>query len=198
MSTDDSQQQDASATLFTEELTASLTGIGMVWAQSSTGVIGRDGGMPWHLPEDLAHFSRLTKGHPVIMGRKTWESFPDKYRPLPGRTNIVITRQEGWGDTPSAGGAIAVKSLDDALLESQFTPGHETVWIIGGGDIFTQSLDLADVAVVTTIDTAEEGDTFAPELGYDWTAGASLPSDGWLTAENGTRYRITVWRRKEA
>jgi dihydrofolate reductase len=198
MSTDDSQQQDASATLFTEELTASLTGIGMVWAQSSTGVIGRDGGMPWHLPEDLAHFSRLTKGHPVIMGRKTWESFPDKYRPLPGRTNIVITRQEGWGGTPSAGGAIAVKSLDDALLESQFAPGHETVWIIGGGDIFTQSLDLADVAVVTTIDTAEEGDTFAPELGYDWTAGASLPSDGWLTAENGTRYRITVWRRKEA
>jgi dihydrofolate reductase len=198
MSTDDSQQQDASAALFTEELTASLTGIGMVWAQSSTGVIGRDGGMPWHLPEDLAHFSRLTKGHPVIMGRKTWESFPDKYRPLPGRTNIVITRQEGWGDTPSAAGAIAVKSLDDALLESQFAPGHETVWIIGGGDIFTQSLDLADVAVVTTIDTAEEGDTFAPELGYDWTAGASLPSDGWLTAENGTRYRITVWRRKEA
>jgi dihydrofolate reductase len=198
MSTDDSQQQDASAALFTEELTASLTGIGMVWAQSSTGVIGRDGGMPWHLPEDLAHFSRLTKGHPVIMGRKTWESFPDKYRPLPGRTNIVITRQEGWGGTPGAGGAIAVKSLDDALLESQFAPGHETVWIIGGGDIFTQSLDLADVAVVTTIDTAEEGDTFAPELGYDWTAGASLPSDGWLTAENGTRYRITVWRRKEA
>jgi dihydrofolate reductase len=198
MSTDDSQQQDASATLFTEELTASLTGIGMVWAQSSTGVIGRGGGMPWHLPEDLVHFSRLTKGHPVIMGRKTWESFPDKYRPLPGRTNIVITRQEGWGGTPGADGAIAVKSLDDALLESQFAPGHETVWIIGGGDIFTQSLDLADVAVVTTIDTAEEGDTFAPELGYDWTAGASLPSDGWLTAENGTRYRITVWRRKEA
>jgi dihydrofolate reductase len=198
MSTDDSQQQDASAALFTEQLTASLAGIGMVWAQSSTGVIGRDGGMPWHLPEDLAHFSRLTKGHPVIMGRKTWESFPDKYRPLPGRTNIVITRQEGWGDTPGAGGAIAVRSLDDALLESQFAPGHETVWIIGGGDIFTQSLDLADVAVVTTIDTAEEGDTFAPELGYDWTAGASLPSDGWLTAENGTRYRITVWRRKEA
>jgi len=198
MSTDDSQPQDASATLFTEELTASLTGIGMVWAQSSTGVIGRGGGMPWHLPEDLVHFSRLTKGHPVIMGRKTWESFPDKYRPLPGRTNIVITRQEGWGDTPGADGAIAVKSLDDALLESQFASGHETVWIIGGGDIFTQSLDLADVAVVTTIDTAEEGDTFAPELGYDWTAGASLPSDGWLTAENGTRYRITVWRRKEA
>ena len=109
------------------------TGLGLVWAQTSTGVIGKDGGMPWHLPEDMQHFSRLTTGHPVIMGRKTWESFPDKYRPLPGRTNIVITRQEGWGGTPGAEGAIAVKSLDDALLESQFAPGHEMVWIIGGG-----------------------------------------------------------------
>jgi dihydrofolate reductase len=197
MSNDDSQQQHASPTPFTEELTASLSGLGLVWAQSSTGVLGRDGGMPWNLPEDMLHFSRLTTGHPVIMGRKTWESFPDKYRPLPGRTNIVITRQEGWGETPGAEGAIAVRSLDDALLESQFAPGHETVWIIGGGDIFAQSMDLAGVAVVTTIDTAEEGDTFAPELGYDWTAGASLPADGWLTAENGTRYRITVWRRSE-
>ena len=59
--------------------------------------------MPWNLPEDMLHFSRLTTGHPVIMGRKTWESFPDKYRPLPGRTNIVITRKEGWGDTPGRG-----------------------------------------------------------------------------------------------
>jgi dihydrofolate reductase len=197
MSNDDSQQQDASPTPFTEKLASSVTGLGLVWAQSSTGVIGKDGGMPWKLPEDMLHFARLTTGHPVIMGRKTWESFPDKYRPLPGRTNIVITRQEGWGDTPAADGAIAVKSLDDALLESQFAPGHETVWIIGGGDIFTQSMDLANLAVVTTIDTAAEGDTFAPELGYDWTAGDSLPTDGWLTAENGTRYRLTVWRRSE-
>jgi dihydrofolate reductase len=182
---------------FTEQLRGSLTGLGLVWAQTSTGVIGLTGSMPWHLPEDMVHFSRLTTGHPVIMGRKTWESFPDKYRPLPGRTNIVITRQEGWGGTPEAEGAVAVKSLDDALLESQFAPGQEMVWIIGGGEIFTQSLDLADVAVVTTIDTTTEGDTFAPELGYDWTAGASLPADGWLTAANGTRYRVTLWRRTE-
>ncbi|MCU1531601.1 MAG: dihydrofolate reductase [Arthrobacter sp.] len=196
MSNDDSQQQDASP--FTEELAASFTGLGLVWAQTSTGVIGKDGGMPWHLPEDMLHFTRLTTGHPVIMGRKTWESFPDRYRPLPGRTNIVITRQEGWGETPAAEGAIAVRSLDDALLESQFAPGHETVWILGGGEIFTQSMDLADVAVVTTIDTTAEGDTFAPELGYDWTEDGSLPSDGWLTAANGTRYRITLWRRSDA
>jgi dihydrofolate reductase len=183
---------------FTEQLRGTLTGLGLVWAQTSTGAIGKDGGMPWHLPEDLKHFSRLTSGHPVIMGRKTWDSFPDMFRPLPGRTNLVITRQEGWGGTPQADGAVAVKSLDDALLESQFAPGHEMVWIIGGGETFAQSLDLADVAVITTIDTTAEGDTFAPELGYDWTAAASLPADGWLTAENGTRYRITLWRRTEA
>ena len=183
---------------FTERLRGTLTGLGLVWAQTSTGVIGAAGSMPWHLPEDMKHFSRLTAGHPVIMGRKTWESFPDKYRPLPGRTNIVITRQDGWGRTGDADGALAVKSLDDALLESQFAPGQQMVWIIGGGEIFRQSLDLADVAVVTTIDAAADGDTFAPELGYDWTAEASLPADGWLTAENGTRYRITLWRRTEA
>jgi dihydrofolate reductase len=189
---------DAQPADFTTELAASITGLGVVWAQTSTGVIGKDGGMPWKLPEDLLHFSRLTNGHPVIMGRKTWESFPDKFRPLPGRTNLVITRQEGWGGTPEADGALAVKSLDEALLESQFAPGHEMVWIIGGGEIFAQSMDLADVAVITTIDTTAEGDTYAPDLGYDWTAGASLPADGWLTAENGTRYRITLWRRTEA
>jgi dihydrofolate reductase len=183
---------------FTEQLRGTLTGLGLVWAQTSTGAIGKDGGMPWHLPEDLKHFSRLTNGHPVIMGRKTWDSFPAKFRPLPGRTNLVITRQESWGGTPQADGAVAVKSLDDALLESQFAPGHEMVWIIGGGETFAQSMDLADVAVITTIDTTAEGDTFAPDLGYDWTSGASLPADGWLTAENGTRYRITLWRRTEA
>ena len=89
---------------FTEELAASITGLGVVWAQTSTGVIGKDGGMPWKLPEDLRHFSRLTSGHPVIMGRKTWESFPDKFRPLPGRTNLVITRKEGWGGNAGSGG----------------------------------------------------------------------------------------------
>ncbi|MEC5190080.1 MULTISPECIES: dihydrofolate reductase [unclassified Arthrobacter] len=176
---------------------AALAGLGMVWAQTSTGVIGKDGGMPWHLPEDMAHFARLTTGHPVIMGRKTWESFPDKYRPLPGRTNIVITGQETWGATPAAAGSTAVRSLDDALLESQFAPGNEMVWIIGGGKIFAQSMDLADVAVITTIDTATEGDTFAPDLDYDWTLEGSLPVDGWETAGNGTRYRISVWRRRE-
>lgn len=182
---------------FTEELAASITGVGLIWAQTPDGVIGKDGDMPWHLPEDLRHFTRLTTGHPVIMGRKTWLSFPDKYRPLPGRTNIVITRQKSWADTPEAAGAVAVPSLDDALLESQFVDGGDTVWILGGGEIFRQSTELANVAVVTTIDVEADGDTFAPELGTSWEAAAAVPPDGWLTAENGTRYRFTKWSRTE-
>jgi dihydrofolate reductase len=180
---------------FTQEIADSVTGVGLVWAQTADGVIGKGGDMPWHLPEDLKHFNRLTMGHPVIMGRKTWLSFPDKYRPLPGRTNIVITRQKSWAETPEAEGAVVVPSLDDALLESQFVDGGETVWILGGGEVFRQSTDLANVAVVTTIDVETDGDTFAPELGETWEAASSVPPDGWLTAANGTRYRFTKWVR---
>jgi dihydrofolate reductase len=194
MSTDNAKDPLA----FTEKIAAGTTGVGLVWAQTTAGVIGKDGAMPWHLPEDMRHFTRLTTGHPVIMGRKTWESFPDKYRPLPGRTNIVVTRQDGWGDSAEAEGALAVKSLDDALLESQFAPGHETVWVLGGGEIFAQTLDIADVAVVTFIDSETDGDTYAPDLGYEWKLAANEPASGWLTSANGTRYRFTLWHRTEA
>ena len=182
---------------FSDEIAASTAGIGLIWAQTTSGVIGKDGDMPWNLPEDMKHFTKVTSGHPVIMGRKTWLSFPEKYRPLPNRTNIVITRQDGWGETPEAEGAVVVKSLDDALLESQFAPGFEAVWIVGGGEIFEQSTELANVAVVTTIDVEADGDTQAPELDDAWEPGASVPGEGWLTAANGTRYRFTKWNRRE-
>lgn len=183
--------------IFTQETAAAMTGIGMIWAQTKAGVIGKDGSMPWHLPEDLKHFSQLTTGHPVIMGRKTWESFPAKYRPLPGRTNIVVTRNAEWASTPEAEGALVVSSLDEALLESQFAPGGQKVWIIGGAQIFEQSMNLANLAVVTIIDADFDGDTFAPELGDDWTFDTMAPAEGWLTAKNGTKYRFTSWRRNE-
>lgn len=181
--------------IFTQETAARMTGIGMIWAQTKSGVIGKDGTMPWHLPEDMKHFSRITTGHPVIMGRRTWESFPEKYRPLPGRTNIVVTRNEKWASTPEAQGAVVVSSLDEALLESQFAPGGQKVWIVGGGDIYRQSMGIANLAVITIIDTDVEGDTFAPELGDDWTFDTMAPAEGWLTAKNGTNYRFTTWRR---
>ena len=83
----------------------------MIWAQTPHRVIGADGGMPWHVPEDLAHFKAITLGSPVVMGRATWDSLDPRWRPLPGRRNIVITRQQGWAEP----GAERARSVDEAL-----------------------------------------------------------------------------------
>ena len=139
--------------------------INMIYARAANGVIGKDGVMPWHLPEDLAHFKRLTQGWPVVMGRKTWDSLPPRFRPLPGRTNIVITRQTGW----SAAGAQSVASLDIALALCQ---GSAEVWIIGGAQIFAQAEPLAQRIEVTEIAQNFDGDAFAPRLGTQWLATA--------------------------
>ncbi|MDH5151157.1 dihydrofolate reductase, partial [Kocuria palustris] len=108
-----------------------------IWAQTPDGVMGRDGGMPWHLPEDLAHFKATTQGHPVLMGRRTWESFPERFRPLPGRTNVVVTsRPEDPGlqaDPREDGTAvIAVSSWREAVRAGAEAPGGEHLWVIGG------------------------------------------------------------------
>ncbi|MGO2541957.1 MAG: dihydrofolate reductase [Specibacter sp.] len=171
--------------------------VGMIWAQTKTGVIGANGGMPWHLPEDMAHFKRVTTGHPVVMGRRTWESFPEKFRPLPGRTNIVVTRQAGWGSTPEAAGAVALDSVEEALVEAQLSPGGNEVWVIGGGQVYAQAAEHCNVAVVTVINTDVPGDTQAPALGPDWSFRGGSPVEGWHTAKNGTEYRITLWARGE-
>jgi dihydrofolate reductase len=135
--------------------------LGLIYARSRNGVIGKDGVMPWHLPEDLAHFKKLTSGCPVIMGRKTWDSLPPRFRPLPGRTNIVVTRQPDW----SADGAQRAASLQEALAMCAAAP---LAWIIGGAQIYAQALPLADIVEATEIDADFEGDTFAPELGGAW------------------------------
>jgi dihydrofolate reductase len=133
----------------------------LIYARARNGAIGKDGQMPWHLPEDLAHFKRVTLGQPVIMGRKTWDSLPARFRPLPGRLNIVITRQSDW----QAEGALRANSIDDALRRCGDVPD---AWIIGGAEIYRQAEPLASTAVVTEIDADFEGDAFAPELGKDW------------------------------
>jgi len=135
--------------------------LGLIYAQSRNGVIGRGGVLPWRLPEDLAHFKRTTLGAPVLMGRKTWDSLPPRFRPLPGRRNIVITRDAAW----QAPGAERAGTLDEALA---LGAGAETVWITGGAEIFRLALPRAHVAVVTEIDADFEGDTHAPELGSGW------------------------------
>lgn len=167
---------------------------GLVWAQTSNGVIGAAGDMPWHLPEDLAHFKRTTSGHPLIMGRRTWESFPPKYRPLPDRTNIVITRQKSLAGAPELDGAVVLSSLEEALEAAAQAPGAEQIWIIGGGMVFEQAMDRADTAVVTVIDLELDGDTFAPAL-TGWRRTAVEPAEGWHESRNGTRYRIEHWEK---
>lgn len=136
--------------------------LGLIFARARNGVIGRQGEMPWHLPEDLAHFKRVTLGQPVLMGRKTWDSIPARFRPLPGRDNWVITRQATW----QSPGARVAHSLPEALAQM---PPHSQPWVIGGGEIYAQALPLATRAMVTEIDLwVEDGDTFAPPLGLEW------------------------------
>ncbi|MHA7261954.1 dihydrofolate reductase [Arthrobacter sp. TMN-37] len=163
--------------------------IGLIWAQTEDGVIGRDGGMPWDVPEDLAHFRKTTTGHPVIMGRRTWESFPRKYRPLPDRTNIVVS-----SSGPLEGAAV-VGSLEAALAEAKRAPGAEQIWIIGGGRLYADAVAVANTAVVTVIEGNAEGDTYAPVLGPEWDLKGVTPAGGWLESSTGTRYRLSLWAR---
>jgi dihydrofolate reductase len=143
--------------------------INLIWAQAHNRVIGLNGTMPWHLPEDLAHFKRTTLGCPVIMGRKTWDSVPPQFRPLPGRTNVVVTRQGDWHED----GALPAHDMLEALsicehMSIILDNNPEQVWIIGGAQIYEQALPLAKRVVVTEIDADFEGDAFAPALGKEW------------------------------
>ena len=148
----------------------------LIYARARNGVIGKDNQMPWHLPEDLAHFKRVTLGQPVIMGRKTWDSLPPRFRPLPGRLNIVITRQANW----QAEGALRAGSLEEAQRLCDDAP---VAWVMGGAEIYRLAEPLATTAVVTEIDADFEGDAWAPTLGAAWqeverkahTAASGLP-----------------------
>ncbi|MDR7376262.1 dihydrofolate reductase [Rhodoferax ferrireducens] len=135
--------------------------LNLIFARAANGVIGVNGALPWHLPEDMAHFKRTTLGCPVIMGRKTWDSLPARFRPLPGRVNIVVTRQADW----QAEGALRAGSIAEAAA---LCPADTDAWVIGGAEIYAQALPLAQSAVVTEIGQAFDGDAFAPNFGPEW------------------------------
>ena len=156
--------------------------LSLVWAQSTSGVIGRAGGIPWHLPEDLARFKQLTLGHTVIMGRLTWASLPGSVRPLPGRRNVVLTRDADF----RADGADVVASLEQAPLED--------AWIIGGAQIYALALPLATRCEVTEVDIdlrREDDDALCPQLDETWAHTAG----DWLTSSTGLRYRFHSYLR---
>lgn len=135
--------------------------INLIYARAANGVIGADGGLPWHLPEDLAHFKRTTLGAPVVMGRKSWDSLPPRFRPLPGRRNLVVTRQPDW----HAAGAERANSLADAFARAGNAP---ELWVIGGAQVYAEAEPLAQRAIVTEIARDFAGDAFAPTLGPAW------------------------------
>lgn len=162
----------------------------LMWAQSRNGIIGEGGGLPWRLPEDLAHFRALTAGGAVIMGRRTWESLPERFRPLPGRTNIVLSRSPGWNPV----GASVAPSLDEAFATAV---GRE-LFVIGGRAVFDQALNRADVLEVTEINQDFAGDTTAPTIPPGWDAIGVDPATGWRRSETGLDYRFLRYTRARA
>jgi dihydrofolate reductase len=127
----------------------------LVLAMSDNGVIGDRGGLPWRIPDDMKRFKRLTLGKPIIMGRKTWDSLPRK--PLPGRTNIVVTRDRSW----RAEGAVAMHSFDEALAKARGENPSE-IAVVGGAEIYQAALPLADRVELTQVHITVAGDTHLP------------------------------------
>lgn len=168
--------------------------VGLVWAEArgsdGRGAIGRDGTMPWHLPEDLAHFRATTGGAPVIMGRRTWESLPERFRPLPDRENIVVTRDARY----AAEGAETQPSIEAALERAARSGSAGTTWVIGGGQLYRSAMRLATDLIVTRIDLdVPDADTFAPEIGPEWKL--ADPGDP-RTSRTGLGYRFERWVRR--
>ncbi len=162
--------------------------VALIWAEARGGVIGRDGAIPWHLPEDIARFRALTSGEVVIMGRRTWDSIPARFRPLPDRRNIVVTRRAGW----SAQGAEVVHALDVGL----FAALPESVWIMGGGEIYREAMPFASRLEVTEVDLEVEGETLAPAIDGSWSR-TTDPESGWRVSRTGSRYRFVSYERPE-
>lgn len=157
--------------------------IGLIWAQGQGGVIGAEGGIPWRLPEDLRRFRRLTLGDRVVMGRRTWESLPLSARPLPGRANIVVTRQEDY----EAPGARVAHTVEEAVRDGG--------WVIGGGTLYAATLPLADTVEVTEVEVGVAGDTWAPRIDQECFAATR---GTWQESAAGLRYRFVTWRRRRA
>ena len=161
--------------------------ISLIFAASENQVVGRDNRLPWHLPADLQFFKRTTMGHPIIMGRKTFESVG---RPLPGRPNIVITRQQGY----EREGIMVVSSLSEAIEKAASFKSGE-IFITGGSEIFRQAMPLAQRIYLTRIHAVVEGDAYAPELETgQWELLSSEPHPA--DEKHAYAFTFEVWERK--
>lgn len=160
--------------------------ISLIVAAATNNAIGKDGQLPWHLPNDMKHFKNITWGMPIVMGRKTFETLR---KALPGRKNIVITRKPGW----KVEGAIVVKTIEDALFVARETDARE-VMVIGGGEIYKALFEKASRIYMTRVEAEPEADTFFPSL---------LPEEWHLMSQqnyeadekNAYNYSFQVWER---
>lgn len=153
--------------------------------QSDRG-IGFQGDLLYHIKNDMKHFVEMTTGHTVIMGRKNWDSIPEKYRPFKDRENIIVTRQKDF----KAEGAIVVHSIEEALEQAS----SETIYIIGGAEIYALALPYADVLDLTISDAEKEADTFFPAFGeyFEKTSSEKKVND----EVTGLTYQFQIWKRK--
>lgn len=180
--------------------------LGAIWAQSLDGIIGDGSAMPWHVPEDLAHFKAVTLGSPVVMGRKTWQSLPQRFRPLPGRDNFVLSRNRPGTWSQGARVIHDFAQLPDLI-------GDADAWVIGGGQLYAAALPYVDLVELTLMganigDVYGSAAVYAPEI----PAHFSLTGDtGWQTSAKGRleipgqepsdlplRYRFMTYERKDA
>lgn len=161
--------------------------LALIAACARGGVIGVANKLPWHLPEDMKFFRETTRGMPVIMGRKTWESLPDAFRPLPGRLNIVVSRNPAF----HAEGGTVVGSLPDAIAAAG---DAETAFVIGGAELYRQALLLADRLILTEIDRDYAGDAFFPE--FDRTEWQELSRDARIS-ESGLPFAFVTYERTQ-
>lgn len=163
--------------------------VSLVAAVARGGVIGTGDSIPWHIPEDLAFFRDLTMGHPVVMGRRTWDSLPERFRPLPGRRNVVVTRNPAW----VADGAERAASLDDAL---RLVADAAEAFVIGGAEIFAAALPVADALVLTEVELDVEGEVLFPP----WDRGAfeEVAREPVVAADGTALSFVTYARRRTA
>lgn len=160
-----------------DELPFGESRLTIIVATDRNGVIGKDGKIPWHVPADLKHFKEVTMGHSVIMGRKTWESIPEKYRPLVGRDNIVLSRDDLYFPEK----AMVVDNLQEAIVLAGSSP-----FVIGGGQVYAEALPLADRIILSVIDAEVQGDTFFEFDRANWRMDSEKQHEG---------FTVEVWKR---
>lgn len=164
--------------------------INLIWMQSSNGIIGSTGQLPFHIPEDLARFKELTTKAVVIMGRKTWESLPDSVKPLPNRYNVILTRNKAYAPPETEHPYVEVIHDLEAFLRQNV---NKDLWVIGGGDVYRQALQFASGIYITRVYSQAQGDTGAPFL--DPALFRCVSQSSVKTSATGHSFHYEFWKR---